>query len=178
MDYQTLENRILWQIVQEKVPKQYTLSELIGELKNNLEQNQNVAERKKRSNSFKMQKEDLPDEVWKSHPGKGWNKYQISNLGRIKHNGKIVPQKDKDEKTTGWLVLDKEKFGSSVETGVYVYRMVAETWLIKDGNQEETFGEWHVHHISNNGYDNRPENLIWLRKTLHFDKVHKPAREK
>ena len=133
--------------------------------------------RKKCSNSFNMQNEDLPDEEWRQHPGDGWKNYQISNLGRGKHKGEIVPQKDKEGQGTGWLIFDGDNFKNSVETGTYVYRMVAETFKNIDNIKKLSPNvQYEVHHINNNGYENTPENLIWLTKEQHTY-IHKAGRE-
>lgn len=136
--------------------------DLKKELKDNLESLKNVKLRKEESNSFKYQNEDLANEIWKQHPGEGWRKYKISNLGRVKFNDAIVPQKDDENKGIGYLVLDKEKFGQNVTKSVYVYRMVAETFLGKI-----TSDGYSVHHITNNGYDNSLKNLILLTSGQH-----------
>ena len=85
----------------------------------------------------------------------------VSDMGRVKvkyktnisPNEEILAQSDDIE--GGYLRLPKfPGFGN-------VYRLVAETWLeeVKDKNI--------VHHINNNGYDNRVENLIWVNKEEH-----------
>jgi hypothetical protein len=56
----------------------------------------------------------------------------------------------------GWLYV---KIGDPTR----VYRFVAETW--SEGPNDTL--DWEVHHITNNGYDNRPENLIWIKSRLH-----------
>lgn len=122
-------------------------------------------------------------EEWKTYvenPSNWRNQYkeikkvEVSNWGRVcfeKVNGTEIHsqiQKQVDKENNGYLKLD------GYPAFPVVYKMVAETWLTKDEkNQNATFGEeWHVHHISNNGYDNRPENLIWLRSKLHLGYVH------
>ena len=52
--------------------------------------------------------------------------------------------------------------------GPYVYQMVADAWL-EDYIYDETEGQ--IHHITNDGYDNRPENLILVSATEH-KKIH------
>lgn len=99
------------------------------------------------------------------------SKYRVSNFGNIEiredNRTKYEPAEiiNNDKIGNGWLVLKKHP-------SVYVYRLVAETWLEKDCSQKEDLGRWEVHHISNDGYDNRPENLIWLRNKLHTRDLH------
>lgn len=94
----------------------------------------------------------------------------VSNFGRIKiisnNQGEILKQQD-IEPGKGCLYVP------NFWKKLMVWTLVAHTWLEKDKTQDESLGNWHVHHISNNGYDNRPENLIWLRETIHFNYVHK-----
>ena len=45
-----------------------------------------------------------------------------------------------------------------------VYRFIAETWCLCPSNNSTG---WQVHHISNDGYDNTPGNLIWLKSDIH-----------
>ena len=82
---------------------------------------------------------------------------EVSNFGRIKINNIIQQQK---EIKYGYLFIDL------LNNQPYnVYRLVAETWC--PCPVEETNRHWHVHHITNNGYDNRPENLIWVNSAEH-----------
>ena len=53
-----------------------------------------------------------------------------------------------------------------VGLGLYVYQMVADAWLV---DKYEPGME--IHHITNDGYDNRPENLILVSATEH-EKIH------
>lgn len=135
---------------------------LKNKLQKNIKQNKNIKQRKKWSYSLNYQKRNLPNEKWKD-----WGKYKISTLGRVKFKDKIVPQKDKVDMGPGYLVLDKEKFNENVTKSIYVYRMVAETFLCKiigDG--------YECHHITNDGYDNSVANLILLTKAQHRE-VHR-----
>lgn len=124
---------------------------------------------------FKKEAENLSGEIWKTHSG---TKLQVSNFGRVKKDGAILSQKDTG-KNKGYLYLkDWKKLGIDF-SGIHfkkinwTYQLVAETWLEKDPEQEklDETGHWEVHHITNDGYDNRPENLIWVKKKLH-DKIH------
>ncbi len=47
----------------------------------------------------------------------------------------------------------------------FIYQLVAKVWLKQPDDINETI--YDVHHITNDGYDNRPENLIYLRRDLH-----------
>lgn len=140
------------------------------ELYNKAQLQTEIDEKRKRLNKLYPFEENvnkllLDDEKWLLHPEK---KYYVSNLGRIKIDDEILPQKDEGDKP-GWLVLSKATSlsGKKLNTTKYIYRFVAETWLDKDEDQDESLGKWHVHHISNDGYDNRPDNLIWVREKLH-----------
>jgi hypothetical protein len=78
----------------------------------------------------------------------------------MKIDNEIVEQWDDDANGKGWLYV---KIGSIIAYPKYVYRFVAETWCqCPDDAQGRE-----VHHISHNGYDNRPDNLIWINKGLH-----------
>lgn len=95
---------------------------------------------------------------------------EVSNLGRVRINDKIAAQADKNCQKVGYLQLEycqKIKKAWDVIPENYIYQMVAKVWLgVPDGEN------WVVHHITNNGYDNRVENLIWADKSLH-DEIHK-----
>lgn len=112
------------------------------------------------SSSFNYSEYNLQGEIWKDFPLD--KKYSVSNLGRIRYEGKIQAQVDDiDVKTgepkIGYLVLEDKNLRRD-----YVYSMVAFTFLSKiegDG--------YHVHHITNNGYDNRVENLVLLNREEH-----------
>jgi len=116
-------------------------------------------------NSFKgtpvykiMDNDLLPGEVFRKYP---INKLiEVSNLGRMKVENKIIEQWDDDTQGKGWLYV---KIGKIISYPKYVYRFVAETWC----QCPNILDQWEVHHISNNGYDNRPENLVWVRKGWH-----------
>lgn len=91
----------------------------------------------------------------------GWNKYSASNYGRIKltATNEIIKQYDETGRY-GWLKLDLEKDG--VTHSNYVYTLIAYAFLGKRNGDGK-----HVHHIDNNGYDCRPENLILLTSGQH-----------
>jgi len=89
------------------------------------------------------------------HEKKTQYKIECSNFGRVRIDGNI--HKPIDEKP-GWLYIHLDEYKYSV------YRFVAETWCLCvdiDSNG------WQVHHISNDGYDNTPGNLLWIKSDAH-----------
>ena len=88
-------------------------------------------------------------------------KIEVGNKGTIKINGKIV---EPFEKKKGWFFI---KICDTIEE-YPLYRLVAETWCEFLG--QDTTG-WDVHHISNDGTDNTPENLIWINSDVHRKKI-------
>ena len=90
------------------------------------------------------------------------DKMYVSNLGRVKVSytdgtTEVLAQDDRIEE--GYLMLSKfPGFGK-------VYRLVADTWLTKTENRNI------VHHIDNDGYNNKVENLIWVSAEEHA-KIH------
>ena len=105
-------------------------------------------------------------EIWEPVSGYKNKDYYASNLGRIRHFGKIMLQDDKD--LNGILRL--VDYGEDVENeynfnkSTPVYRFVGMAFfngaLIQSENK-------HIHHIDNNGYDCRPENIIPLSQLTH-----------
>ena len=81
---------------------------------------------------------------------------EVSNLGRIKINNIIQRQ---EEIKYGYLFVNINN------KPYYVYRLVGEIFC--SCPVEETNKDWHVHHITNNGYDNRANNLIWVNSDEH-----------
>ncbi len=96
---------------------------------------------------------DLKGEIWKEYPRNP--KYLISNKGRVKYEGKIQKQKD-DEKPHYFTLADESLLK------YYIYELVAFTFLGKDENDG-----YHIHHITNDGYDNSTDNLILLTQYEH-----------
>jgi tetratricopeptide (TPR) repeat protein len=110
-------------------------------------------------------KELLEGEIFKKHSEKD---VEVSNLGRIKHGDCILEQYD--PQNNGYLFVDIKSMEKTVSEKVY--RLVAETWLEKPDYKEplkdiKSFRYNTVHHISNNGYDNRMENLMWVTEWQH-----------
>lgn len=113
-------------------------------------------EQSKEFGSLCLSENDLPGEVWKPYKIDG---LEVSSYGRVRHNKKIVPQKDSEEKgkEVGYLVLDNAELPKCC-----VYKMVAEVFLEMPSSEG-----YAVHHITNNGYDNSVGNLIYLTKEQH-----------
>ena len=111
----------------------------------------------------------LHGEIFKKWKNKSNFNIEVSNLGRIKIDNVLQEQVDEPGKK-GYLVLKPsgQTKGKSI-SGKHVWNFVAETWLSKNSKPETgSDGKTkHVHHITNNGYDNSVENLIYLTKDEH-----------
>ena len=109
-------------------------------------------------------------EIWEPVPGYKKNDYYASNLGRIRHFGKIMLQDDKN--LNGYLRLknyaDDIKNQHGFNRTTPVYRFIASAFFKDLYNCSEAK---HVHHINNNGYDSRPDNLIPVTQNQH-SKIH------
>lgn len=122
-------------------------------------------EQSKEFGSLCLSENDLPGEVWKEYKTDKFDGLEVSSYGRVRQNKKIVPQKDSDAqgRAVGYLVLDtEEKLPKCC-----VYQMVAEAFLGKQSSDG-----YHVHHITNNGYDNSVGNLIRLTEEQHNQLKH------
>lgn len=119
--------------------------------------------------------ENLHGEIWVRLSQKGWERIFVSNQARIKYlkdDGDFeLLNQDEDPSISdfGYLVIDPEKKYPELHKLISigyprVYKLVAMAFLGK--NEYEGDGSV-IHHIDNNGYDNRPENLIWLTKKEH-----------
>jgi len=97
----------------------------------------------------------LEGESFKKHSKKD---VEVSNLGRVKCGECILEQYD--PQNNGYLFIDIKSSEKTISEKVY--RLVAETWLERPDLCYNT-----VHHISNNGYDNRIENLMWVTEWQH-----------
>jgi hypothetical protein len=112
---------------------------------------------------------NLPGEIFRKYPGdikfarydfrtflqseeRGAYEIEASNYGRIRINGTIARQ---HEEKKGWLVV---RITNRIKYPVY--RLVAETWC--DCFMDDSFG-WQVLHVTGDGYDNSPDNLMWIR---------------
>lgn len=96
--------------------------------------------------------------------------YEVSNLGRIRikidEKYLFLLQDDKIGHH-GYLVISKDnekKYSSVRNHSVEIYKFISAAFLGKPEDKR-------IHHIDNNGYDCRPENLILLTKTEH-SKAH------
>ena len=121
-------------------------------------------------NLKRIYKVEQNNELWRKYPD---NKdLRISNLGRVKFHNTMLNFIDK-EYLNGYLYLDFENFEHKPKIrDRYVYQMVASTWLLKP----ETYcqnSKYEVHHISNDGYNNCVENLIYLTEYEHSQINHK-----
>ena len=134
--------------------------------KDNWPSKQEIAERKREgAKRYNSEEASLPGEEWRMLPND--EHYFISTMGRVKYNDVIIPQDDTER--TGYLKLDVDK-KLKVDHSVNVYTLVAKVFLGK----KEGDG-YDIHHIDNNGYDNRPENLILLTRTQH-NAVHRDEK--
>lgn len=109
---------------------------------------------------YKNYENEIDGEKWKSLSHiKVYTKYSVSNFGRVKFNGHILPQGD--DVKQGYLKIDPKK-QYRVNHGINVYTLVACGFLGK------TIGDgYDVHHIDNNGYNCTVENLVLLTRAQH-----------
>ncbi len=123
------------------------------------------------SPSFNLIREDLEGERWEKYRDN--QKLEVSNLGRVRYSDtkEILEQVD-IAKLKGYLYLKdyKEiqkrlKFKFQDE---YVFQMVAKTFKTKPQDSDAI---WDIHHIDNDGYNNREENLKYVSRDDH-NKIH------
>ena len=120
---------------------------------------------KKRKDFSDIYNSDVPvlkGETWRDLPG--WEKYSASSYGRIRLNKKdgsseILKQYDVKGRY-GYLKLQSDKKG--INHTEYVYTLIAYAFLGKRKNDGKQ-----VHHIDNNGYNCRPDNLILVDCEQH-----------
>jgi hypothetical protein len=85
-------------------------------------------------------------------------KLEISNYGRIKINNKfIVPMIENDTFKHGLVVYINTDWQRKS-----IHRLVKETF-----DPIVEMEKYEVHHLNNNGNDNRLENLLWISKEDH-----------
>ncbi len=105
------------------------------------------------------------EEKWEAVPGWFYSMYEIalldykaSNLGRIKVNDTILEQEAYQD---GYLVISSNNSVPGVNNhSVNIYTFISAAFLGKPDGRV-------VHHINNNGYDCRPDNLILLSPREH-----------
>jgi len=100
---------------------------------------------------------EIPGEIFRQgfvQVGTDKVEIQASNMGRIKSlsNEILLPKEDPPGKDYLFTEINSEF------RKVYVHRIVASLWL----DHPDITSGLEVHHISNNGYDNRPCNLLWI----------------
>lgn len=118
--------------------------------------------------------------------------YYVSNMGRVLLlNKKNIPEYKIDEQDKYYIIplckgkincdqeecylyLDKDRFKKMnpdfdkeliLNSSTPVHEMVAEAFQINKNNDEHI--KYEIHHINNCGFDNRVENLVSLRKSIH-----------
>lgn len=116
-------------------------------------------------------KDNLNGEVWVRLSQKGWNRYLVSNKGRVKLQNNLeepilLTQVDELDKNAnphfGYLVFDPNQLPRIIQHNYHVWRIIAMAFLgLNEGDQLV------VHHIDNNGYNCQPENLILVSKEEH-----------
>lgn len=122
---------------------------------------------------------ELNGEMWRLYPEKdfdGIGQIEVSNYGRIRlKDGEVLPLVESESKNPeiddyydGYLkVLIPSENSQYKLSSKKVYELVAETWLVKPSDKENL----QIHHINNNGYENTPENLIYVSREDH-KKIH------
>ena len=158
----------------EPVRKTWTLNELQSCVIADESINQYYKKNWEKCNFHSTDQNDLPNEQWR--PVKYYRNNQVyaSNLGRIKRNGEILQLYEYHHGNLTPSNLDsKPLIGYLKATGLegpFVYQMVADAWF-----PDYTYGastDQQIHHITNDGYDNRPQNLIILSKSAHSQINH------
>lgn len=90
------------------------------------------------------------------------NNYQVSNLGRIKINDTILLQEAYKD---GYLVISNKNNISGIgDNSKEIFYFISAAFFGKSNGKV-------IHHINNNGYDCRPDNLILLEPREH-SQVH------
>lgn len=117
----------------------------------------------------------LDGENWKPHPT--YSGVEISDLGRVKIDGEIKKLTEVTRSRAENLPITAEILKKRSDIGYVgvkvngewklVYELVAETFLGK--RPEGTV----IHHKTNDGYDNRPSNLMYVPSDDHLPKIHR-----
>lgn len=89
-------------------------------------------------------------------------KVEASNYGRIKIDNQVRLQTSRNDNDYDYLHIPSIELPDA-------HRIIAFIWNSKPTNID--YVDLIVHHINNNGYDNRPCNLLWVtyqeHKTIH-----------
>jgi len=105
--------------------------------------------------------EDNNDEEYKQFLN--YELIKVSKDGKVKYNGKILPQTDKD----GYCVVEIPNDESQIE---YVHKLVAFSWL-KDKyielKKKENGERLAVHHKDYEKLNNHVDNLEWMTDKEH-----------
>ena len=89
-------------------------------------------------------------------------KYEVSNLGRIRIDNTILIQEAYKD---GYLVISRNNDVPQVGNhSIEIYKFISAAFFGNPKGRD-------IHHINNNGYDCRPDNLILLEPREH-SKVH------
>ena len=106
--------------------------------------------------------EDLESEQWRAV--EGYPGYEVSNLGRVRKNGKLTPLHRAGK---GYLRTTLQKDGKQKQD--YIHRIVAKAFIPNPENKPT------VNHIDGDKDNNRVSNLEWatyLENNLHAIKNH------
>ena len=109
--------------------------------------------------------EDFETEQWRAV--EGYPEYEVSNLGRVRKNGKLTPLHRVGK---GYLRTTLQKDGKQKQD--YIHRIVAKAFIPNPENKPT------VNHIDGDKNNNRVSNLEWatyLENNLHAIKnnLHK-----
>ena len=92
-------------------------------------------------------------------------KLEISNYGRIKINNEFkIPEIEKNTFKHGLKIYINKDWSKKS-----IHRLVKETFdpIFEMDKREGGFMKYEVHHLNNNGNDNRLENLLWVTREDH-----------
>lgn len=162
-------NGILYTLdeLKELCPKSHTTKEIEEnpELKAEQERLKKYFEKFYNYETRKGETGNLSEEIFIRLTQEGYTKYFVSNCARVKiemADDLHVLKQDDEQGKFGYLILDPKKEFAKVDHKTYAYTLVAYAFLGKiEGDGK------HVHHIDNNGYNCRPENLILLDAEQH-----------
>ena len=167
--------------------KKYTLSQLrelcpsYSEIKQQIKNEKLTHAKKKEFSNIYNSEALLENETWVRLSQKGFNNIFVSNYARVRYlkpDGTTVFLKQDEDPTEanyiGYLVIDPlnefpELHKLNRRKYLRTYTLVAMAFL---GKQKYEYDGIHVHHIDNNGYDCKPENLILLDRDSHLNYVH------